>query len=290
METLCQEETAVEWLWENAIRDKNGLQLALSKQTNDTATEPNSTGVQIHETWLKMPAIHMKGCVSAPKSSYISIFSSTHQWAPCSWYPGPYFWEQSPRHIPPCHCLFSVIPPGWEDLFPCAQQPGYTPTTDRERAGGTNSWQTKDRTWQKYQNNPLDMLMTPSLLDLPYNEHTVTYALPDWLFFIPFICVLSLRSCHNDDYFIFQVFFNPRQNVHKVFVVGRKRIWHRLSTMGEVEWGQFRGSMGVTETIHWLKIDKLQEEELYEPERRVLSLETTLSTLNNYQGMLEWTT
>lgn len=62
------------------------------------------------------------------------LMSPTHQWAPCSWYPGPCFGERWPQHTPPCHCRSSVTPPGWGDPFPSARQPGCKPTTDgRER-------------------------------------------------------------------------------------------------------------------------------------------------------------
>ena len=66
---------------------------------------------------------------------YFKVFIITHLWAPCSWCPGPCFSERSPLHIPPCRCLSSVTPPGWEGLSPYGQQPGYTLTTDRESRG-----------------------------------------------------------------------------------------------------------------------------------------------------------
>lgn len=69
------------------------------------------------------------------------LLSPTHQWAPCSWYPGPCFGERWPQHTPPCRCRSSVTPPGWGDLSPSARQPGYKPTTGgRQRKENTVKW------------------------------------------------------------------------------------------------------------------------------------------------------
>lgn len=143
MKTMWQEHTTVEWLRENAIRDENGLQVALHKQQRLQL----SITVQVSKfMWLdrdkkclwSMQWFRLTGAVMFHQqiSSFGKVFISTHQWAPCSWCRGPYFWERWPQHTPPCRCLSSVTQPGWEDLSPYAQQPGYTLTTDREKAGG----------------------------------------------------------------------------------------------------------------------------------------------------------
>ena len=88
--------------------------------------------------WLQWPYLTGRGMIHRLISARGKVFVSTHQWALCSLCPGPYFWARWPRHTPPCHCLSSVTPPGWEGLSLYAQQPGCTPTTEGETRNELN--------------------------------------------------------------------------------------------------------------------------------------------------------
>lgn len=142
----------------------------------------------------------------------------------------------------------------------------------------------KQKMWHGGNNNTIFPLATDTLFALPHYKHAVVNPDSQPLHFLS--SSVSLPPCWQ---FVFSLFFFPPD---ADCVLRGKWDERQMRHNGRGRTGDviFRGDMRAAEASYQPTSDTLWDGELYEPGRKVLSLETTLSSLNNYQGTLKWST